>query len=123
MNYPSTTTNASGFFTVNTTLPVGTYSWRVNDPKYLANAGSVALNGGTTNLEMGLMRAGDANDDNLVTVVDMNIIKNTMGKGCGDAGYDDRADFNGDCLVNIRDFNLLKGNFGTSGASPIRPAP
>jgi hypothetical protein len=70
---------------------------------------------------MGLLRAGDCDNNNLINVLDFNIVKGTFGKGSGDPGYDDRADFDGNLLVNILDFNLLKGNFGTSGAPPIRP--
>ena len=71
---------------------------------------------------MGTMRAGDADNDNLVNSADFNILKNSYGKGSGDPGYDDRADFNGDNLVSAADFNLLKANFGTAGADPLRPA-
>src|SRR5205823_14931924 len=73
VNYPAQTTDASGFFTVsvNSLLP-GQYQWRVKDPKYLANSGSTVITTGTTRQEMGLMRAGDANNDNLVNISDFN---------------------------------------------------
>jgi hypothetical protein len=124
-NYPVQTTDASGFLTVSVSaLPAGTYNWRVKDPKYLASAGSVVLAGAAqTNAEMGLVKAGDANNDNLVTILDFNILKATFGKGNGDPGYDDRSDFDGNLLVNVQDFNLLKQNFGTGGAPPIRAIP
>src|SRR5207249_2792942 len=71
-NYPVQTTDASGFFTVSVTgLPNGLYLWRVKGPKFLANAGSVNMTGAlVTNVEMGLMLAGDSNDDNRVNSVD-----------------------------------------------------
>lgn len=122
MDYPVTTTDASGYFTVSVAGLNDAYSWRVKGPKYLANAGTVTLAGTTTTqAEMGLMKAGDANNDNLVTVLDFNILKGTFGRGLGDPGYDDRADFTGDQIVNVSDFNLLKSNFGTGGAPPIAP--
>jgi hypothetical protein len=68
---------------------------------------------------MGLMRAGDANDDNLVTANDFIIVRNSYGLGNGQPGYDDRADFTGDDQINIIDFNLLKVNFGLGGAPPL----
>ena len=103
-------------------LVPGAYDWRVKDPKYLANAGSVTLAGsGTTNAEMGVMRAGDCNNDNAVSVLDFNILKNTFGKAVGDPGYDSRADFNRDDSVSVTDFNSQKGNFGQSGAGLTCP--
>jgi hypothetical protein len=121
INYSSRNTDASGRFTVTTGLPNGTYNYRIKDPKYLANGGTVTLVSGTNNAEMGVMRAGDAFDDNVVNVSDFNITKSAFGKQSGDPGYDDRSDWTGDQLVNILDFNLLKQNFGTAGAPPASP--
>ena len=119
VNYPVQTTDSYGFFTVTTSLPNGSYTWRVKGPKYLANIGVVSLTGSpSTSVEMGLMRAGDCNNDNIINVIDFNILKATFGKGQGDPGYDQRADFTGDNTVNILDFNLLKGNFGQGGSPP-----
>jgi hypothetical protein len=73
----------------------------------------------TSNVEMGLMRTGDCNNDNVVNVSDFNILKSTFGKSQGDPGYDDRADFTGDHVVNVSDFNFQKANFGTSGSPPL----
>ena len=125
VNYPSQNTDASGFFTVSVAgLVSGTYNWRVKDPKYLANAGTVLLTGAaTTNTEMGLMLAADANNDNVITTVDFTILKTSFGQGIGDPNYDARADFNGDNVVSSVDFTLLKANFGLGGAPPIRPSP
>jgi hypothetical protein len=72
---------------------------------------------------MGLLRQGDANNDNCDNVLDFSIVKNSFGKGVGDPGYDPRADFSGDNVVSTSDFNLLKVNFGQCGVGPIRPAP
>ena len=58
------------------------------------------------------------NNDNLVDITDFSLLRATFGKGCGDPGYDGRADFTGDCLVDITDFSLLRGNFGQVGAPP-----
>lgn len=122
VNYPSQNTDDSGFFTVSVgSLPSGTYDWRVKGPKFLANGGSVSLTGApSTSAEMNLMKTGDANNDNSISIGDFNILKTTFGKSQGDPNYDDRADFNGDLTVSIADFNLLKTNFGLSGATPLR---
>ena len=71
--------------------------------------------------EMGLMRIGDCNNDNVVNAVDFALLRNSFGKSVGQAGYDDRAEFTGDGVVNAVDFILLRDNFGLGGASPISP--
>ena len=123
VNYPTTTTDASGFFTASlSSLPAGTYSWRVKGPKYLANSGTVTITGGSvTSVEMGLMLTGDANNDNVVDSRDFILLKRAFGTTSGDPGYDDRVDFTGDLTVNSVDFNLLKRNFGVGGALPLGP--
>jgi len=100
----------------------GTYNWRVKGPKYLANAGRVALSGAPiTHAEMGLMKTGDCDNDNLISAIDFIILKNSFGKTTGDPGYDARADFDGDNTITTVDFNLQRGNFGTGGAPPVSP--
>lgn len=113
-------TDASGYFTV-TAPSYGTFDWRVKNAQTFASSGSVTLDAGTTQQEMGLLREGDANNDNCVNVTDFNIIKNTFGKSVGDPGYDARADFNGDTTINVTDFSLLRNDFGQCGAAPILP--
>jgi hypothetical protein len=120
-NYPTQTTDQNGHFTAPaTSLVNGSYLWRVKSPKYLAKSGAFNLTDApTTFIEMGLMRAGDANNDNVINIADFNILRSTFGKSQGEPGYDDRADFTGDGVVNVLDFNLLKLNFGQMGAPPI----
>jgi hypothetical protein len=118
VNFGPVTTDASGFFTVPVgSLAPGTYDWRAKGSKYLANAGSLTLSGGSgTNLEIGLMRAGDANNDNVVTALDFSILRSAFG-GTADL----RADFNNDGTVSATDFSLLRNNFGQGGAPPAGP--
>jgi hypothetical protein len=123
VNYPAQMTNDSGYFTLDTgAMPYGAYQWRVKGPKFLANVGNVMLNGNAVSVEMGTLIAGDANNDNIISVTDFTILKTTFGKSPGDPGYDDRADFTGDSIVNIADFSLLKANFGQGGGNPLRPS-
>ena len=70
---------------------------------------------------MGVILAGDANNNDIVNVIDFHILKMTFGKSSGDTGFDRRADFNDNGAVNILDFNLIKGNFGQEGAPPATP--
>jgi hypothetical protein len=126
INFPPQNTDANGMFRVSLNgLPPGEpYVWRVKGQRNLANSGQVVIPPPgvcSMTLELGLMRGGDANNDNVVSILDFNITKNAFGKACGIPGYDPRADFNNDCAVSILDFNILKGNFGQVGAPPIRP--
>lgn len=122
VNYPTTNTDAQGFFT--TTLngvPDGSYLWRVKGPKYLSNVGPLYLTGTLEmQLDMGVMRVGDADDNNIVNSVDFTIVRLSFGRGIGQPGYDDRGNFNCDTIVTISDFNLLRANFGQGGGPPIR---
>ncbi|MFL5734562.1 MAG: hypothetical protein ACJ78Q_15365 [Chloroflexia bacterium] len=123
VNYPAQGTDPNGFFTVPAgTLPSGTYAWRAKGPKYLAGSGAVTLSGApATSLEIGQLRAGDANNDNGVNSMDFTVLRLAYGKSAGQLGYDDRVDFTGDQVVNVSDFSLLRLNFGQSGAPPITP--
>lgn len=122
VDYSVTTTDAYGFFSQTVNLPTGAYNWRIKSPKYLASAGALQLDSGTLNTtEMGLQRVGDCNNDNLVTVLDLNIMKVSFGKSVGEPGYDDRADFTGDQIITVVDLNLMKINFGMDGSPPLGP--
>ena len=115
----NTSADASGYFTV-TAPTFGNYIYWVKDPQTLANSNFATLvEGGVNTVEMGILREGDANDDNCVTLTDFNILKNTFGRTSGDPGYDGQADFNGDDTISLADFNLLKGNFGSCGADTL----
>jgi hypothetical protein len=122
-NYPTITTDASGYFTVSVAgLPSGTYDWRVKGPQYLATSGTVTLNGAAvTHQEMGLQLVGDANNSNHVDVVDFNLLKISFGRGQGDPGYDPRTDFNGDNRTDSSDFLWVKINFSFVGSPPLVP--
>ncbi|MFL5731639.1 MAG: hypothetical protein ACJ78Q_00440 [Chloroflexia bacterium] len=118
VDYQSQLTDAGGYFTVPVGgLPSGTYNWRAKDPQYLSVAGSVTLSGGPqTAAEMGLMRAGDASNDNTVNLNDFIILKTTF-----NSTTDLRADFNGNRLVDVGDFAALRINFGQGGGVPPGP--
>lgn len=109
-------TDASGYFTLTTSLPNGTYNWHLKGSRWLATNGTLTLSGGTTSVEMGLQRAGDADGSNLVNGTDFVILKSAFG-----GSVDLRADFNNDGVVNGADFTLLRGNFGVAGAPPNCP--
>jgi hypothetical protein len=122
--YTNMTTDASGYFTASVaTRTSGTYQYWVKGPQYLANSGTVTLNGATvTSSEMGNMLVGDANEDNVIDVIDYSVLRSTFGRSVGDPNYDARADFNDDGTVDVTDYSLLRANFGSSGALPLAGA-
>jgi len=135
VNYPVQYTEASGYFTVSVgTLSPGPYNWRVKSAQvgptapqrnsgWLSTSGTVVLTGAPVaqQQEMGLQRAGDCDNSDVVNSPDFVVLKNTFGHAAGEASYDNRADITGDTVVNAVDFSYLKGNFGQSGAPPIGP--
>jgi hypothetical protein len=130
VNYQTQLTDQYGYFTTTLNgLPSGTYSWRVDDatsalhsPNYLSASGLVDITSDpSTHVEMGLVRAGDATNDNVINIADFNLLKLSFGFACGNPLYDNRTDFTGDCTINVADFNPLKRNFGQTGAPPIGP--
>ena len=124
VNYGPQTPDASGFFTVSvSSLSGGVYNWRAKGVRYLAGSGSVTIpaTASTTHLEIGQLKAGDINNDNMIDIVDFNFLKNSFGRQTSDPGYNPNAEFTCDGIVNIRDANLLRANFGTTGAPPILP--
>jgi len=73
---------------------------------------NVAIANSGTNLNMGTLLEGNANDDNIINIQDFGILAGSYGKSSGNAGYDARADFDRSGLVNIIDFGLLAANYG-----------
>ena len=70
---------------------------------------AIVLEPGPNFTHMGLLRAGDANGDDRIDILDFSLLR---------AGYgtaDPRADFDNSGLVDILDFSLLRVNFGLQG--------
>jgi hypothetical protein len=100
-------------------LPPGAYTVWVKGANTLSVMSEHTLVIGANTISTGLLRSGDADASNSVTLSDFTVLANTFGKAAGAPGYDGRADFNGDGQVTITDFSLLVGNFGATGT----PAP
>ncbi|MBK8027555.1 MAG: DUF11 domain-containing protein [Chloroflexi bacterium] len=109
------TTDTQGRFALYGLLP-GTYRLWVKSSRTLAVAGEVTLVAGDNVVNIGLLREGDANDNNIVNIVDFSVLALAYGKSSGQPTYDERADFNQDGFVGIGDFSLLALNFGLAGA-------
>lgn len=108
------TTDTNGRFVFGA-VQTGSYKVWVKGEQTLAQLAITTLGQGGTTIDFGLMRAGDANDDNVVNISDFSILAASFGKASGTSGYDERADFNGSAVVDITDFSLLAVNFGQAG--------
>jgi hypothetical protein len=108
------TTNASGVFSLPNIAP-GTHSIRVKHAQSLAVVQNATLSSGANAVTFSVLRMGDVNDDNAVTLADFSILAGSYNRSSGQAGYDARADLNGDGGVTLQDFSLLAGNFNQVG--------
>ena len=54
----------------------------------------------------GDVEVGDVNGDGTVNCADLYLVKASLGKHRGDAGYNPKADINGDGVVDLKDLEL-----------------
>jgi len=112
-------TDTSGQFPIPNTLTVGTsYTLWVKNTHALASSVTFTFMG-TSVTSIGVLREGDANNDNLVNVSDFSLLATAFSKTSSEVGYNVNADFNGDGIINVTDFSLLATNFSQTGA--VRP--
>jgi len=114
-SYQFTPTGTSAGEVSLTDLDVGTYDIVVKASNYLQRVTSVTVTSGTNTVSVNELKAGDANDDNFVTLQDFSILAGSFNLQSGSSGYDARADFNGDGFVTLLDFSLQSSNFNTQG--------
>jgi hypothetical protein len=74
--------------------------WSYNAP-VLANASALLF--ATTTVKV----TGDVNGDGVVSCADVAILKASVGKRAGQAGFDARADLNNDRIVNLLDLTMV----------------
>jgi len=110
-------TDQSGAFTLTLDVAPGPYDACVKNRHTLQNRVPVTLTRGANILNLGVLREGDANDDNTVNILDFSTLASTFGKCQSTADYDDQPDFNEDDCVTILDFSLLATNFTQMGAT------
>ena len=110
------TTDEDGSFSVE--VESGVFDVLVKNGHTLANMRSsivIPEGGSSSEIDFGILREGDANDDNYVTSPDFFILQSTYNLAEGDIGYDERADFNEDAMVTSTDFFLLKNHYNQQG--------
>ncbi len=108
-------TNSNGEFMIER-IAAGDYVVAVKNSHTLQVAAALTIGQGTlTNTNFGLLREGDANNDNQITTLDLSVLTQQMGTSQGQPGYQETADFNADGFISILDFSLLAGNFNQQG--------
>jgi hypothetical protein len=65
--------------------------------------------------DFGTLRLGDANEDNVIDIIDFSALAGAFGRAAGQEGYDVQADFNDDGKVSILDFTILAASYGQIG--------
>ena len=113
--YQSAFVNPDGHFTLSG-VPADTYLLHIDSFQYLSSHLFVDAFSGSVSGITDMLKAGDANDDDSVDVLDLDFLIQSF-----DATEDSphwnagRADFNRDGVVDVSDLSLLIRNFDTSG--------
>ncbi len=96
----------------------GTYLVAVKSGNYLQKVATLNVAAGGNSVSVGQLLAGDANNDNAVTLEDFSLLSDSFNLGLGETSYNPAADFNGDGAVTLEDFSLLASNFNVEGEAP-----
>jgi hypothetical protein len=96
-------------------VATGSATIRVKHAQSLAVVQAATLNAGANSVAFGTLRAGDVNNDNVVTLSDFSLLAASFNRTVGQSGYDARADLNDDSAVALTDFSLLASNFNQVG--------
>jgi hypothetical protein len=108
--------DSSGAFIISGLTP-GTYTAWLKHAQYLATTATITIPQSVGQVSFGTMLAGDANDDNVVTLLDFSLLASSFGLNASQGGYEPRADFTGDNAISLLDFSLLASNFNQTGAA------
>jgi hypothetical protein len=113
----SVQTDAYGAFTT-TVSASGTYTIGVKGSHTLENRlREVVLAEGTNQVDLGTLLEGDADNDNVVSILDYSLLYNTFDS------VDPRTDFNQDGIVDSLDYSLLYTNFDEVGPRYLTETP
>jgi hypothetical protein len=72
----------------------------------------VALTAGPGAQQTTPIRNADVNADGIVSTADLATVQASLGKRCGQAGFNAPADTNGDCVINAIDAAFVSCNLG-----------
>lgn len=92
-------------------IPEGTYTFTGKEPHHLRRTVSGVVISGDTTVPIGLMRAGDSNDDNWIQIFDAARVKWFSTNPPGPSS----SDIDGDGDVDAADLGWIRQNFGRRG--------
>lgn len=95
----------------------GTYTLWIKGAHTLAASVPVTLTTGSNTVSGFTLPEGDADNSNVVNILDFSLLAASFGQVSGAPLFDIRTDFNQDGTVNILDFSLLAESFGQLGAA------
>jgi parallel beta-helix repeat protein len=110
------TTGSDGSYEIRG-VPPGVYDLTAKGRKWLRQKQTniIVVDGNTTQVFFDSLKGGDADNNNSVNNLDLDILKASYGKSSGQFKYNDAADFDKSKSVNIIDLNILKNNYGQPG--------
>jgi len=112
----NTTLDASGNYSVTTTIANGTYNVKVKASHWLKKQlTGITLSGGTVSGVSPTLTNGDSTGDNVVDANDFSAVRAAFGSSVGGGTYNVNADLNGDGVVDATDFSICRGSFGQAG--------
>jgi len=113
-------TDASGYFYI-PGIPCGTYNVSIKNWTCLSElqTGVGLIDNEVTYIDFGTTREGDANNDDWVTEVDLELLQAAYGTHQGDPDWNPHCDFNCDGVITVTDWSIMGDNWRQHGDLPI----
>jgi N-acetylneuraminic acid mutarotase len=96
-------------------VPADMYNLAIKGSKWLRKVISVGISSNNITLAEATLQGGDANDDNSVDVLDLDLFIQAFDSRPGSGNWNPNADFNCDESVDVLDLDLLIRNFDIQG--------
>jgi len=110
-----TTDNEGDFQWDDLGVEEGDYTITIKNSHTLIMGQVETLLSGGNSITFAELKEGDADDNNVVTILDFSILAQAFSTAQGDAAFNPAADFNESNNVSIEDFSLLSMNFNQFG--------
>lgn len=111
--YRTQTLTETGIFSL--PVPIGNYTLAIKGAKWLRVTQPVNASNGDVSGLTAVLKAGDANNDNVVDVFDLDPLIQAFNTLPEDGNWNSNADFNCDDSVDVFDLDLLIRNYNVQG--------